>query len=305
MAIVSFTTVRVIQWFGVVDNPTPEGFEVRGWRLEANLLRRPAAEYINSGIYNLPQGLIGNIQTIYSEWLGDTFRFHYKHQIYQKSFDSRFLHGALACSTDLILQSFENLVLALPIPPVPVSRFNEVREWPPLEVMPDRFAIRCVSENTVVQLKLTTYVQETCGVDGNPPPPPPPIEPPPFEPEPPDSPFPSPEIIDPPYDPTTNDGGLTYVPEPNPPINPELPFGIECETYEVTVVVDLGFPEPQTFSGFFLGPIYAVYQFEDNVRVDSSGIPGTICNPPDQVTGDIVTNNVVNLISFTVQLAQT
>lgn len=156
-----------------------------------------------------------------------------------------------------------------------------------------------------MNLKLQFALIQECSVDATLPAPSP-LPPPPAEPLPPDYPDDGSDLppISDAYD-GFDDGGLTYKPEQDPQ-EPDYPQGEECQVMRVIVTVTItGSEEPQTFEGFYYGPINDVFLENDDVRVLCRGVAGITGGPcqPDESAESIVENQVQQLISVEIMEA--
>jgi hypothetical protein len=234
---------RTIQWYGLIRFPPNADLDkIAWWRLTADMVRRPIAEFRSDGVWQPPRGFWGNVVSRRDRRRLDNWQLEFQNQIVAEySATEAFLHTSISCSLDATLKSIENLATSLGFLTV---RFNPIKEWKPYRLIPEEFSVKMQSDNAVGEFLLEWDYLETCNIDNNEPPPPPPPPPPIRFPIPLDPTSPNPRPISPPYN-EPNDFDETYVPEDQE--EPEDPPDQEI-TY---LVIVNGTREQLLFTGFW------------------------------------------------------
>lgn len=226
------TVTRTIQWYGLVrfNVPIADIDRIHWWRLTADMIRRPVAEYRNDGVWQPPRGFWGNCVSLRDNRRLNNWQLEFTNQVVgQVSYTEAFLFQAISCSLDSIQKSIENLSIAIP-DTFPISRSNPIIDWVPYRTIPNEFSIRMQSENAIGRFTLDWEYLPSCSVDNTSVPPPPQLPPEEVQPLPPNETFTG--QISPAYD-GSDDNGRTYNPENEPP--PGFPTGEQCFQYAVTL----------------------------------------------------------------------
>jgi hypothetical protein len=290
-----FQVERTIQWYGIIQVPPEYREYLRWWRLTADILEAPYAEYRNVSSYNIPNAYMGAMQTSFQDRLLQIYQYRWYYQLWEGHNPILYNYALETCSLDAILKSIENLGLSLGA--IPIIRNNPIRAWAPNYTMPDTFLIKMVSENAIVKLRLEGETQEACSVDNTTPPPPPPPPPPPEQPFPPGGSGNNKPPISPPYT-EPDDDGKTYKPEPDDG-GDDYPIGQDCAQFRIVAIVRADTNPPEiTGEVTVFAPIQAEPYIENgtlfvncagDTRFDECGAPRPVA---------IILNNVIEVISI-------
>lgn len=234
MASFELLDTRRISGRGVLKVP-PAALEYRYYTMFVDLLRRPSNPY-GSTDWNPTKALYARMAFRRDEYVvfDDTIDYEKQQFTYVNDISGQTLI-AVKCAYEGILQSFVNLVTGLGGTPGGVGIFvtgveNKIADFKTLALGWDEVLFRCYSD-TALLIRFYGANYDKCNPEedeGDNPPPPPPPEPP----LPPGTPI---NNLSTPYDPDTNDDGNT---NPFPSDNTlDLPFGIECTVYDVSVRV--------------------------------------------------------------------
>lgn len=224
------TITRNIQFFGLLIPATD--FEIaKFYSLTFDLVRKPTQPYTNTK-YPLARGLFGYLQTLSSGKVTATYALEYERQyVCMQTYTAYFLHQALSCHLESMLDSFINVANYLQ-PGFVIQRNNPIKAWGLGIADFDEIRVKFLDERTVGSITLDYEIIDRCNIPLSDPPnrrrekPPLNVD----VPFPADIPNASIPPISPPYRPN-NDDGLTYNPDGLPPENPGE--GINCAIYRI------------------------------------------------------------------------